>query len=112
MKLIDPDVVKAIRITWIIIGIIGCSAIIISGFLNPIHLKFVPICPSLSIKRECILCGMTRAFIKIGNLNFKAAYLLNKGSIFLYIGILLNAFFTIIYLIKLSYFNKLKTKLT
>jgi hypothetical protein len=55
-------------------------------------LEATPTCYSVSrFNRECSLCGMTRAFIEITNLNLKAATLLNSGSIPLFLIILLNS---------------------
>ncbi|WP_165499668.1 DUF2752 domain-containing protein [Pedobacter frigidisoli] len=110
MRLINQDFLKAFRIVWIITGLLCLFIIIKSVLISPIHLRYIPLCPSKAVNSECILCGMTRAFINIGEMNLKAAYTLNKGSVLLFSLILLNALYAIIYIIKISYSNKIKTK--
>lgn len=55
-------------------------------------LDIVPLCQSVEYGIECSLCGMTRAFIQITKGNISEAISLNKGSIHLFIAMLINTF--------------------
>jgi hypothetical protein len=54
-------------------------------------LSKVPICENKKNSGECFLCGSTRAFFEIGELNFTKAYNYNKGSIPLFIIMTFNS---------------------
>lgn len=47
-------------------------------------LATAPTCPSKLEGSECILCGMTRAFLKIKEGQFCLAHDLNRGSLILF----------------------------
>lgn len=70
-------------------------------FNNDSILIFTPTCSSVLLyQKECIFCGMSRAFIEIKNLNFGNALNYNKGSIVLFLSLLLNTFLYILSLKK------------
>ncbi|WP_131538434.1 DUF2752 domain-containing protein [Pedobacter nototheniae] len=91
MKLTNPETTFAFKIVWIIISALAIFIILSSKFVNPDYFKLIPVCTSKLNNQTCSFCGMTRAFIQIGALNFKEAFVLNKGSIFLFIAMLLNS---------------------
>lgn len=54
-------------------------------------LASAPICPSKLKGTECMLCGMTRAFLKIKEGQFLAAHQFNRGSLILFSWIVVNS---------------------
>jgi len=114
-EILFKEIKQAFRVVWIVISIAGLFTILIATFLNKetiLHIS--PTCVSIKyFHKECFLCGMTRAFLDIGRFNFFDAYLLNKGSVFLFFVIMVNSIlfitFNVVnirrYLIK-SQFNK------
>lgn len=78
---------RSIRIVWYIFSIVGLIVVFVSVFLKPdVVLNLAPTCASVKYQnQECILCGMTRAFIEVGDLKFAMAHHLNRGSIFLFL---------------------------
>lgn len=92
MKLNNPETTFAFKIVWIIISILAILIILASKFVSPDYFKLIPTCTSKLNNETCSFCGMTRAFIQIGALNFKEALILNKGSIILFLTMLLNGF--------------------
>jgi len=98
---------KAIRIVWQISAILSLLILLILFFVDDkIILSAVPLCEARKKGLECFLCGSTRAFIEIKNLNFKSALDLNKFSSILFSLLVLNAMAYLIYLLKTK-----KTKL-
>ena len=88
---------NAIYIVWYIISLI-ILIILVMAVLNPTRLiSEIPVCQYKLEGNECCFCGMTRAFLAIGNTNFQTAQRLNSGSLLLFIMFLLN---TIIITIK------------
>ncbi|WP_316802665.1 DUF2752 domain-containing protein [Pedobacter nototheniae] len=92
MKLNHPETTFAFRTVWIIISILALLIILASKFVNPDYFNLMPTCTSKLNQETCSFCGMTRAFIQIGSLNFKEALVLNKGSIVLFTAMLFNGF--------------------
>lgn len=83
----------AILIVWIIISIITTTIILFPFFADKqTVLENAPTCISKSqFNVDCSLCGMTRAFIEISNGNFRNAYNLNNGSLFVYLSFIFNS---------------------
>jgi len=97
----NQELTRAIIIIWKISAII--SALILISVLvmdRDFLLSKVPTCPSKLQNQECILCGSSRAFFEIKEFNFKAAYGLNKLSIFVFLGMLINTSIFLFYIIK------------
>lgn len=96
----------ALLIIWFISGIVS---VIILGITFIIPESFIltnmPICSYKKVGKECIFCGMTRAFLEIKNLNFINAISLNKLSVLVFLLMILN-----ILIIIINLKNKLKIK--
>jgi hypothetical protein len=91
----------AILIVWTIISVTTAIIVVFPFFAErQTVLKNSPTCISKSqFNVDCSLCGMTRAFIEISNGNFINAYVLNKGSLFVYSSFVLNFAIFVTYLI-------------
>lgn len=89
----------ALQIVWGIISLVTISVIAIALFADSrTILNHSPQCMSKSqFNVECPFCGMTRAFIEIGKGNFHQAYLLNHGSLALFLSFLVNSVIFFIY---------------
>lgn len=85
-------------ILWTILSIITTLILLLPFILDQqTILQNTPTCISKKqLNIQCIMCGMTRAFIEISNGKLISAQSLNNYSIFLYSIFLLN---TILYLI-------------
>ena len=96
-------------IIWGIISIITITTVIVPFFLNKkTILEATPVCISKSqLNIDCSFCGMSRAFIEISNGNYKNAYKLNKGSLYLYITFSLNFFIFVRYIIYIAGHKKI-----
>lgn len=92
-QILLKEIRQALKIVWFIYSLLGIMVIFIStSFSEGTVLNITPTCFSVKyFNSECHFCGMTRAFINIGKLNFFEALKLNKGSIFLFIVILANS---------------------
>ena len=83
---------RALRIVWLIIGFVSGFAVI-SPFLVALLSHFSassPICAAKAAGGQCLLCGMTTAFVQIGGGDLDAARQANGGSLFLYTALALN----------------------
>lgn len=91
--MVAKDVKKALFITWFILTLICTATLIIPlVFSKERVLRNAPTCLSKSkYNQECVLCGSTSAFIALSEANFKKAYELNRGSIFIYSLFFMNA---------------------
>jgi len=88
----NTELQKAIFIVWQISGLISILILSLVFFTNQeFLLSKIPTCPSQLEGKTCILCGSSRAFFEIKNLNFQTAFQLNKASIFIFFGLLINA---------------------
>lgn len=111
-KLIDiknynPELYRTLIIVWgISVGL--CLLLLSLVFLidQDYILSRIPTCPSQLQNKECILCGASRAFFEIKNLNFAKAFQLNKLSLFIFLSFLLNIIIFIKYII-----NRYKSKI-
>ncbi|MGL6037812.1 MAG: hypothetical protein ACRC0E_02840 [Soonwooa sp.] len=89
---------KAIFIVWQISGLISILVSSLVFFTSQdFLLSKIPTCPSQLEGKTCVLCGSSRAFFEIKNLNFQRAFQLNESSIFIFFGLLTNAVLLIIY---------------
>ncbi|MRX77517.1 DUF2752 domain-containing protein [Pedobacter petrophilus] len=95
MKSKNSETIFAFKMVWIIISLLMIIIILSSKFLNPEYLKLIPQCSAKASHDTCCFCGMSRAFIQIGLLNFRDALVLNRGSIILFVSMLLNGLFFI-----------------
>jgi hypothetical protein len=86
-----------LKLVWTIISVVSIFFFVsLFVFDKNNILDFSPICKSVELYNvECLLCGMTRAFIKCSEFRFTEAYKLNNGSIFLYTLLLFNSLFFI-----------------
>jgi hypothetical protein len=99
------EIKRAFHIVWLVFSIVAFVIVMVSIFVNN-HavLSMSPTCASMKyLNKECILCGMTRAFIAIGDFRWSAAYQLNRGSILLYLLFCANS----VVFITLSLMNKI-----
>lgn len=82
---------KAIKIIWYIISFCIITILLTTFFTEyDFTSEIIPNCDYKNLGKECILCGATRAFFEIANLNFQAAWQLNKASIFLFLVFVTN----------------------
>ena len=91
MKFTNSETTFAFKTVWIIISLVMIMILFSSKFLNPDYLKFIPKCTAKANHETCSFCGMSRAFIQIGLLNFKNALILNRGSIILFMSMFINS---------------------
>lgn len=103
----------ALQIVWGIISLVTLSVIAIVLFADSqTILNHSPQCISKSqFNVDCPFCGMTRAFTEIGKGNFHQAYLLNHGSLALFLAFLLNSVIFFIHGFFLIYKKKMQLKL-
>lgn len=74
----------------IIFGFMAFGVISLS-FFDEMALRISPVCISMSkYGTECSLCGMTRSFVAISNLEISRSFNFNKAGIPLYTIFLLN----------------------
>jgi len=90
---------RAFLLVWCIVSILSIIILLFPIFFSPqTVLNTSPQCISKStIKNECSLCGMTRAFIEISHGNIQNGLLLNRGSVALFFGMALNIMICISY---------------
>lgn len=62
-------------------------------------------CQSAKHGVECAFCGMTRAFIEISEGDLGEATSYNKGSVWLFVGMLLNTLVYVAYISRKKYSN-------
>lgn len=92
---------------WQISAVLSFLVLLILFFVDEkIILSEVPICESRKEGLECFLCGSTRAFIEIKNLNLKNALALNKFSLVIFGLLVINSILFLLFLLK-----NIKTKL-
>ena len=92
---------NAIYIVWYFISLI-ILVILVMAVVNPTGLiSEIPLCKYKLEGKECSFCGMTRAFLAIGNMDFVTAQRLNSGSILLF-----NMFLANTIIITIKFFKK------
>ena len=85
------DLPQALRIVWLVIGTISGIVVVAPFFLSPSFLfNLFPICAAKAAGSSCLLCGMTTAFVSIGQHDWQGASSANPGSIALFGALLLN----------------------
>jgi hypothetical protein len=85
------DLPYALRMVWLILSIVSCLAVLAPLFLPPSSLfRIFPMCQAKLAGSSCILCGMTTAFVSIGQGDFAAAQRANPASLPLYFTLVLN----------------------
>lgn len=87
----NKELANALRIIWLISGIVSLIIILVTFFVpSDFVLKNMPTCDYSALNKTCFLCGTTRAFLEIKELNFAQAYKLNKLSLFLFFLMIIN----------------------
>jgi len=82
---------RALRIVWLIIGFVSGFAVISPFLVAPESLFGIfPVCAAKAAGGQCLLCGMTTAFVYIGAGDLDAAHQANGGSLFFYTALTLN----------------------
>lgn len=82
---------NAIKIVWYLTGLFSFIIILIVIIIPSKSIfESIPTCRSIQFGTECFLCGTTRAFYKIKELEIMKAYELNKLSPFLFLAMLIN----------------------
>jgi hypothetical protein len=84
----------AFLIVWVCISIIFIGILLATFLLDAeFVLAAMPECTARKSGGSCAFCGNSRAFFELGGFNFKNAYMLNKGSIFLWFMMIINSIF-------------------
>ena len=85
------DFRRALRYVWLILGCIS-GLVLIAPLVLPSDFLFAlfPICPAKAAGGKCFFCGMTTAFVRIGQGDLMGAKSSNSGSLPLYLGLVLN----------------------
>ena len=85
------DLPRALRIVWLIVAAVGGLAAIAPFLFSDSFLFGVfPVCAAKTAGSECILCGMTTAFVRIGAGDVAGAQAANGGALTVYFGLVLN----------------------
>ncbi|TDX86348.1 DUF2752 domain-containing protein [Epilithonimonas xixisoli] len=101
----NQELKNAIKIVWQISGVLSILILLILFFVDEnLILSKMPTCEYQKIGKECFLCGSTRAFIEIKNMNFEKAWSLNKFSFFIFGALFINAILCLKTIIK-KYIN-------
>lgn len=83
---------KGFLLAWLAASIV-LLPVLTAPFLLPAETiyRLEPVCEwKARHNRECALCGMTRGFLAISRGEFQRASSLNRGSVPLYFGLILN----------------------
>jgi hypothetical protein len=85
------DSQKALRYVWLVLACISGLALV-APLVLPSDFLFTlfPVCQAKAAGGECFFCGMTTAFVRIGQGDLTGAQSANKGSLLLYLGLALN----------------------
>jgi hypothetical protein len=85
------DFQQAIQYVWLILGCVSGLAILAPLVLSPDFVfSLFPVCQAKAAGGECVLCGMTTAFVRIGQGDLPGAQSANSGALLLYSGLALN----------------------
>ena len=85
------DLPRAFLLVWLAVGAVTGLAVLAPLVLPSSFLLGVfPVCPSKAAGFECILCGMTTAFVRIGSGDLAGALQAHGGSVAVYCGFVLN----------------------
>jgi hypothetical protein len=85
------DLPRALSLVWLVLsaatGFAALAPLVLpSAFL----LGLFPVCPSKAAGFECVLCGMTTAFVRIGSGDVAGALRAHGGSLAVYCAFVLN----------------------
>jgi hypothetical protein len=85
------DLRQAFKIVWLIVAGV-CGLVVLVPFLLPSQLMsgWFPVCAAKAAGGQCSFCGMTTAFMRIGEGDLPGAAAANAGSILLFTGMALN----------------------
>ena len=85
------DLSRALLIVWMVLGA-GTGSAALAPLVLPSSFLFglFPACPSKAAGFECIVCGMTTAFVRIGNGDLAGALRAHSGSLAVYSAFVLN----------------------
>ena len=87
----NQELKNAIQIVWQISGVLSILILLVVFFVDEnLILSKMPTCEYQKIGKECFLCGSTRAFIEIKNMNFDKAWSLNKLSFLIFGALAIN----------------------
>lgn len=101
----NKDLKTAFKIIWILSGFVSLLIICTILCTQPDFVfKNMPTCEYKLLGKECFLCGTTRAFYQIKELNIQKAYDLNKFSIVLFSAMIIN-----VLIIVINFKNNFKT---
>jgi hypothetical protein len=85
------DLPKALKIVWLIAaGVCGLAVIAPLVFPSSLLVGWFPVCAAKAAGGRCILCGMTTAFLHIGEGDLSGATAANSNSILLFAAMSLN----------------------
>jgi hypothetical protein len=85
------DLPRALVLVWLLLGAVtGLAALAPLVLPSDFLLGLFPICPAKAAGSECILCGMTTAFVSIGSGDFAGALRAHGGSLAVYCVFVLN----------------------
>lgn len=101
------NISKEIRIVWNIFSVsIMLFLVYLFAFNSNFIINNVPTCSSILLyNKPCILCGMSRAFLKLKQFDLAGALAFNKGSIYLFAIFIINTIFYILSFKKVVYEN-------
>lgn len=93
---------SALRLVWIAVSAVAFGLLLTPWIFTPTQIAaVVPRCEwKARYHRECVLCGMTTAFIQIREGRLRQARQANAGALPLYAGALLNEAGIVIFLSK------------
>lgn len=83
---------RSLFLAWLSMSLIVLP-VLIAPLVLPAEtiLRLEPVCEwKAKYNKECVLCGMSRAFIRIAQGEFSQAASLNRGSIPFYFGLVAN----------------------
>ena len=100
---------SAVSTAWMIYStVIAILLLLLFVLPGEMILNNTPLCESISkYNVECFACGMTRGFVHIARFEFTEAGMANRGSIFVFLFLVLNTVFLIIYMFKLKRSDKM-----
>ena len=85
------DFPHALRYVWLVLGSLSGLAVVAPLVFPPDFLfGLFPICQARAAGGKCVFCGMTTAFVRIGQGDLMGAQSANSGSLLLYLGLALN----------------------
>jgi hypothetical protein len=85
------DLPRALLLVWLVLGAAtGFAALAPLVLPSPFLLRLFPVCPSKAAGFECVLCGMTTAFVRIGSGDLAGALRAHRGSVAVYCAFVLN----------------------